>query len=293
MGDQADSLRLAAGRQLDSRTGQPDSAQQCRVLAVTGGKGGVGKSNVAVNLSLALCEGGARVLLMDGDLGLANVDLLLGLNPKYTLQHVFDRQVQLPDIIMEGPLGLRILPGGIGLPELANLHTLDIVRLLGLLRLLESEHDLLVIDTAAGIGQLVTRFALAADDVIIVTMPEPTAMVDSYGMIKALKKGQLRGRLHLLVNMVGRPGEDIQFHRSLAAVAKNYLGLELQLLGSLPRDEEIVRCIKQHSPFFVTFPDSPASQEMRRIAGVFLRSLGLVPKRRDQGFFARLVNSVK
>lgn len=292
MGDQADSLREAAGQQLNGRQGLPDGAQRCGVIAVTGGKGGVGKSNVAVNLSLALCEGGARVLLLDGDLGLANVDLLLGLTPQYTLQHVFDRQVQLPDIIIEGPLGLRILPGGIGLPELANLNTLDIVRLLGLLRSLESEHDLLVIDTAAGIGQLVTRLALAADDVIIVTMPEPTAMVDSYGMIKALKKGQLRGRLHLLVNMVGQPGEDVQFHRSLAAVARSYLGLELNLLGSLPRDEEIVRCIKQHRPFFLIHPESPASQEMRRIAGRFLQALGLL-SRRDQGFFARLVDSMR
>lgn len=293
MGDQADSLRLAADQQLSGRQRQADDARQCRVVAVTGGKGGVGKSNVAVNLSLALCESGARVLLLDGDLGLANVDLLLGLTPQYTLQHVFDRQVQLPDIIIEGPLGLRILPGGIGLPELANLNTLDIVRLLGLLRLLEREHDALVIDTAAGIGQLVTRFALAADDVVIVTMPEPTAMVDAYGVIKALKKGQLRGRLHLFVNMVGKPGEDIQFHRSLAAVAKDYLGLGLNLLGSLPRDEEIVRCVKQHKPFFTTHPDSAAAQEMRRVAALFLKSLDQAPPRRDQGFFARLVNSIR
>lgn len=286
MGDQADSLRLVAGQQLSS------VHYMCRVLAVTGGKGGVGKTNVAVNLSLALCEGGARVLLLDGDLGLANVDLLLGLSPQYTLQHVFDRRATLPEIIIEGPLGLRILPGGMGLPELANLSTLDIVRLLGLLRTLEREHDIMVIDTAAGIGQLVTRFALAADDIVLVAMPEPTSMVDAYGMMKALRQGNVQGGLHLIVNMVGRRGEDGHFYRSLSTVASNYLGLKLNWLGSLPRDDEIGQCVKLHKPFYLARPQSAASRELRRIAQIFLDTMGIDQARRGEGFFARLLSSI-
>ena len=292
MTDQADSLRRVASHHLAGRP-LPGGRHHCRVLAVTGGKGGVGKTNVAVNLSLALCEGGARVLLLDGDMGLANVDLLLGLSPQYTLQHVFDRQVGIEDIVVEGPLGLHVLPGGMGLPELANLNTLDIVRLLGLLRSLERDHDVLVIDTAAGIGQVVTRLALAADDVLIVSTPEPTSMVDAYGLIKALKQGDPACRLHLVVNMVRQRGEDTQFHKSLAAVALSYLGMELNWLGSIPRDEAIVTGVKNHTPFFISRPQSVAAKELRRIAGLFLADLSIERPDRPGGFFARLINSMR
>lgn len=292
MPDQADSLRQVAGQHL-AGSAMAGRRHHCRVLAVTGGKGGVGKTNVAVNLSLALCQGGARVLLLDGDMGLANVDLMLGISPKYTLQHVFDRKVQLNDIVVEGPCGLKVLPGGMGLPELANLNTLDIVRLLGLLRGLERAQDILVIDTAAGIGQVVTRFALAADDVIFVSTPEPTAMVDAYGMMKALKQGDVQGNLHLIVNMVRKRGEDAQFYRSLAAVARSYLDLELSWLGSLPRDESIVNCVKTHQPFLISQPNSVASRELKRVAGQFLAEMNIHQPQQTEGFFARLLNSMR
>jgi flagellar biosynthesis protein FlhG len=292
MGDQADSLRQAAGRHLAEQRAAL-GRHGCRVLAVTSGKGGVGKTNVAVNLSLALCEGGAKVLLLDGDLGLANVDLLLGLKPQRTLQHVFSRQATLNEVLLDGPLGLKILPGALGLPELANLGTLDIVRLLGLLRGLEREHDVLVIDTAAGISRLVTQFALAADDVIIVSMPEPTALVDAYGLMKALSGGEVQGGLHLLVNMVSRRGDEQQFYRSLASVAESYLGLGLNWLGTLYRDDEISTCVKRHQPFYLARPRSAASAELRRIAGVFLALIKLDKPPRDEGFFSRLLNSMR
>ena len=229
----------------------------------------------------------------DQHLDLVGYGKLLGLSPRYTLQHVFDRRVALPEIILEGPLGLKILPGGIGLPELANLNTLDIVRLLGLLRSLERDHDVMVIDTAAGIGQLATRFALAADDIVLVAMPEPTSMVDAYGMMKALRQGELHGGLHLIVNMVSRRGEDGHFYRSLSTVASNYLGLKLNWLGSLPRDNEIGQCVKQHKPFYLARPQSAASRELRRIAQIFLDTMGIDQARRGEGFFARLLGSMR
>jgi flagellar biosynthesis protein FlhG len=206
---------------------------------------------------------------------------------------VFSRQAALNEIILEGPLGLKILPGGIGLPELANLGTLDIVRLLALLRGLERDHDVLLIDTAAGIGRLVTQFALAADDVVIVSMPEPTALVDAYGLMKALRGGNLQGRLHLLINLVARRGEEQQFYRSLSTVAENYLGLTLNWLGTIYRDDEISACVKRHQPFYLARPKSAASAELRRIAGVFLEMLKIEQPRRGEGFFARLLSSMQ
>lgn len=289
--DQADSLRsVASQRQLQDFRG---GTHYCRVIAVTGGKGGVGKTNVAVNLSLALCEAGARVLLLDADLGLANVDVMLGISPKLTLSNVIRREAELSQIVVEGPLGLKVLPGGTGLPELANLSTLEIVHLLGEMRSLEREHDLLVIDTAAGIGNTVIRFAQVADDVVIVTNSEPTSMLDAYGVMKALHTSRLRGRLHLLVNMVRQHGEDRDTFNTLAAVAKSYMGLELDLIGALPQDDAIAKCIRQQKPYFLKRPQSPAAEQMRLIAARFLSGTLLMAPRQQDSFFARLLATMR
>ena len=291
--DQAAGLRHEAGARLGQEAYTVNGQHYCRVIAVSGGKGGVGKTNVAVNLSLALQEAGARVLLLDADLGLANADLLLGLDPQHTLQHVIHREAQLEDIVLTGPLGLHILPGGTGLPELANLNSLDIVRLLGSLRALERRHDLLVIDTAAGISLQVTRFAQAADDVIVVCTPEPPSMLDAYGLIKALRGNQRIGALHLLVNMTTRRGEMEQTHKSLATVARHYLGLDLQLLGELPRDDSVVECVKRQQPFFTARPRSAPTRLLRQMAKVFTAGLELAPPEGEPSFFARLLNNFR
>lgn len=289
--DQAESLRRQAEHCLPAwpRAG----VQHCRVLAVTGGKGGVGKTNVAVNLSLALCEAGARVLLLDADLGLANADVLLGLSPRYTLHHVFFREVGLAQVVMDGPLGLKVLPGGTGLPDLTNLSTLELVRLLGELRTLEREQDLLVIDTAAGISNLVLRFALAADEIIIVSAPEPAAMLDAYGVMKALRNNRVQGQFHLLMNMARWPGEALEAYHSMAFVARRYLELELGYLGSLPQDEAIVQCIKQQRPFFLKHPQAPAAQQLRQVARRFLAGLAIASPARGDSFFARLLGGMR
>ncbi|MCH7472329.1 MinD/ParA family protein [bacterium] len=289
--DQAEGLRTAAGGWLEGAARIGSAASCCRVLAVTSGKGGVGKTNVAVNLSLAFREAGARVLLLDADLGLANVDVLLGLSPEYTLQHVFRREAHPQDIVLEGPLGLKILPGGSGIPELANLGALEVVRLLGSLRALERDYDILVIDTAPGIASAVTRFALAADNVILVSAPEPAAMLDAYSLLKVLKAGKLSAPVHLLVNMVRREGEDDYTHRSLSAVAGRYLGMSLSLLGSLPYDESITRSVKAQQPFILHCRDSQAAQQLRRIAARFLKSLNLPRLHAEPSYFARLLNA--
>jgi len=291
--DQADSLRAAADDQL-SRWKRPKSGvHHCRVIAVSGGKGGVGKTNIAVNLSLAMQEAGARVLLLDADLGLANVDVILGINPEFTLQHVIRREIELSQIVVQGPLGLNILPGGTGLPDLANLNTLEVVRLISSLRALEREHDVLVIDTAAGIGTQVTKFALAADDVIVVTTPEPPAMLDAYGLLKALNQHNAKNRLHLLINMVKRRGEDSETFRSLGTVAEHYLGLRLHSLGGLPRDDSIVQCVKKQVPFYLANGRSATAARLREIAGFFLAGMSVGDVVTKESFFARLLESMR
>jgi flagellar biosynthesis protein FlhG len=283
--DQAANLRRAARRQLETPA---RAGGGCRVLAVSGGKGGVGKTNIAVNLSLALCEQGARVLLLDADLGLANVDLLLGLAPQRTLQHVLRGEAELEEIVLHGPLGLHVLPGSIGLPEMANLAPLDIVRLLGALRRLEERHDWLVIDTAAGIGQSVIRFAQAADEILIVTTPEPTAILDAFGLIKSLHGPRRDNQLSLLVNMLRQRSELLETHRSLATVAARYCGVPLRLLGGLPLDDAVSQCVKLHRPFLIEQPAAPAAAAVRAVAAALLAQPNL-PSPPQAGYFSRML----
>jgi flagellar biosynthesis protein FlhG len=292
MGDQADSLRQVAVSQQPAWR-RASGAHQCRVIAITGGKGGVGKTNIAVNLSLAFCEAGARVLLLDADLGLANVDVLLGLNPQYTLQHLVFRKAELEQVLIEGPLGLKVLPGGTGLPEMANLNTLEIVRLLSTLRALERQHDVLVIDTAAGISSAVLRFLIVADDVVLVSMPEPPALLDAYGVLKALNSNNARGNLYLLMNMVRRVEDGAEAYHILHSVASRYLGAPLHFLGSLPLDPAVVQCVKQQRPFFTHAPHAPISAALRELAAQFLFGIGQAPVRHQESFFARFIGSMR
>jgi flagellar biosynthesis protein FlhG len=288
--DQADSLRQALGKSVPQRVSK-GTGQGCRVIAVTGGKGGVGKTNVAVNLSLGLCQAGARVLLLDADLGLANVDVLMGLNPQYTLQHLVFNQAALDQVVMEGPLGLHVLPGGTGLSEMANLNTLEIVRLLGGLRALERQHDFLVIDTAAGISNSVLRFLLVADDIVIVSMPEPPALLDAYGVLKALRSNNAHGNIYLLMNMVRSNTDGMEAFQSLNSVASRYLDLRLHYMGNLPQDPAVTQSVKQQRPFLLAAPQAPVSIAIAEMAWQFAQSHALAPSKQQDSFFARLLGT--
>ena len=292
MRDQADSLRQAVDKQLHGwqRGGH---GRNCRVIAITSGKGGVGKTNVAVNLSLALCEAGARVLLLDADLGLANVDVLLGLNPQYTLQHLVYNKADIEQVMIQGPLGLNVLPGGSGISELANLNTLEIVRLLSTLRALERQHDVLVIDTAAGISNTVLRFLLVADDVVLVSTPEPPALLDAYGVLKALHVKAVHGNMYLLMNMARKPTDGSEAYQILSSLASRYLELRLHYLGSLPLDPAVIQAVKLQRPFYTTAPQAPVAGALRELAAQFLAGIARTPERQQDSFFSRLMGSMR
>jgi flagellar biosynthesis protein FlhG len=292
MQDQADSLRQAADKQLQGwqRSGRGNN---CRVIAITGGKGGVGKTNVAVNLSLALCEAGARVLLLDADLGLANVDVLLGISPQYTLQHLVYHNAEIEQVLLQGPLGLNVLPGGSGIPDLANLNTLEIVRLLSTLRGLERQHDVLVIDTAAGISNTVLRFLLVADDVVLVSTPEPPALLDAYGVLKALHAKAVHGNIYLLMNMARKATDGSEAYQILSSLASRYLELRLHYLGNLPLDPAVIQAVKQQRPFYISAPQAPVSGAMRELAAQFLAGIARTPDRQQESFFSRLMGSMR
>jgi flagellar biosynthesis protein FlhG len=238
-----------------------------RVLAVTSGKGGVGKTNVAANLGIALCRSHRqRVVLIDADLGLANVDLMLGLQPQWNLSHVLSGERRLEDIIVQGPEGIEIVPGASGLSRLADLQDSQRRTLLEELGKLDNRTDYCIIDTGAGIGRTVVSMASSADECIVVTTPEPPSIADAYAMLKTLSRQPHRPQLRLLVNMVGSRQEARRVYERIAGVAQKFLGLHVHDAGYIFCDGHVARAVRGRKPFVTAFPNSQAAWCMRQVA---------------------------
>ncbi len=239
-----------------------------RVLAVTSGKGGVGKSNIVVNLGLALARLGERVLLIDADLGLANLDILLGVSPQYTIKDVLSLQQSLDQVIIEGPGGLKVLPACSGLPELAELDQFQKAFLLNELDYYTAEIDVVLIDTGAGISRNVLFFNLAAQERLLVANNQPTALADAYALMKVMVTRHDQKRFNLLVNGVTRAQEGEAVHRTLLRVAEHFLGrdVSIEYLGFIPFDEAVPQAVLRQQPVLALYPEAPASQSFTRIA---------------------------
>jgi len=249
-----------------------------RTLVVASGKGGVGKSNLAANLALALGERGARVLLVDGDVAQANLDLLLGVHPRFDLQHVLAGQKTVDEIIVSAPHGVKLVPAASGVPELADLDDIRRETLLRAIGSFETEADLLVVDTASGVGRLTTEFCRMAHDLLVVTTPEMPAFSDAYALVKLLQQqGGLARAPHLVVNMAtGAEEADDTAHR-LQLVARRFLRLELDCAGVVPWDVSVTRAARSQEPVLSAFPRSPAAAAYRALANRFWKPLSSGP----------------
>jgi flagellar biosynthesis protein FlhG len=242
------------------------SRPSVRTLAIASGKGGVGKSNLAANLAVALGERGARVLLLDADFAQANLDLLLGLHPRFDLQHVVSGEKTLEEIVVPGPNGVRLVPASSGSPELAELDDFTRECLLRNIGLLDDEVDLVLIDTATGVSQHVTSFCRSADDVLVICTPELPAFSDAYGLIKLLHAQGLARAPHLLVNQAGSAEEAEETAHRIRLVARRFLHLELEYWGAVPFDAAVPRAVRLQEPVVTAFPNSPAAAAYRALA---------------------------
>lgn len=237
-----------------------------RVLAITSGKGGVGKSNVSVNLAIALANQQKSVLVMDADLGMANIDVLLGIRPRFDLYHVISGQKTLDEVIVEGPAGIGIIPASSGISRMVNLSTAEHAGLIRAFDEISRRVDYLVIDTAAGIGDSVVTFSKAAQDVIVVVCDEPASITDAYALIKVLKQDHGVKRFQVLANMVKDNEHGRRLYAKLAHVAENFLDISLGYIGSIPADERLREAVRQQKAVVVAAPQSAA--------GVAFQSLG-------------------
>jgi len=257
-----------------------------RAIAITSGKGGVGKSNLAVNLAVCLARMGRRVCLLDADLGLANADLLCGLTPRLTLEHVVSGRCRLAEAMLLAPGGFRLIPGACGVARLADLGGGQRLALLQQLTGLERVADTVIIDTAAGLSTNVLAFAAAARQVLVATTPEPTAMTDAYGMIKALASRAPRVRVELVVNMAASRAEAENVFGRMDRVSRTFLGRSLELAGVVPTDPAVREAVRHRVPFALYSPDSRATAALYRLAH---RVAGVESAGDDgSGFFAQL-----
>jgi flagellar biosynthesis protein FlhG len=262
---------------------QGDTQRLCRSIAVTSGKGGVGKTTISLSLAVALSLLKKKVCIIDADLGLANVHILTGIAPKFNLSHLVNEERSLDEVITKGPADVDILPGASGIERMANLDPLRLGLLLRKLKVLEEHYDYLVIDTGAGIGKITTEFALKADMAIVIVAPEPASFTDAYAMVKVLYERKV-GRLAMLINMVGGDREGKETFDMLNAVVVKFMGRPLDLIGVLPFDKQVPGMMKRQK---IVCIENPRSLFSSRIAACARAVTGVRPVRKE-GFFARL-----
>ena len=237
-----------------------------QVIAVTGGKGGVGKTSVAINLATAMAGVGKRVLLLDGDLGLANVDVLLGLSPRRTLAHVIDGSCTLDEVIVEAAQGFQVVPAASGVADMANLSAAGHLNIVQAFSSLANRLDTLIVDTAAGIAHGVLQFSQAAQHVLIVVCDEPSSITDAYALIKILSRNHGVREFHVLSNMCSKPGEGSQLFKKLERVTSRFLDVVLVYVGEVPEDPYLKRAVREQRPVTDAYPASPAAQAFKKLA---------------------------
>lgn len=273
MNDQAEKLRQMAKSVFASMDKLPTGriikkpvSVKSRVITVTSGKGGVGKTNFTVNLALALADCKQHVLVIDADLGMANVDVILGCWAPYNIMNLLEDNLDINDIIMDGPRGIKFLSGGSGVHELANLSQQDLAIVIKKITLFDDWADIILVDTGAGINRNVINFVMAADEVIIITTPEPTAITDAYALIKTFARLRGTAPLKLVVNRAMDKAEGQVVVEKLVSVAQRFLNLSISELGFVYDDRHVMQAVKKQIPLLILYPDAASSHCIDRIA---------------------------
>lgn len=265
--DQAEQLR-----NIVKMNNQEVPQKVARVITVTSGKGGVGKSNMSVNLAIQLRKKGKSVLIFDADFGLANIEVLFGAIPKYNLADVIYRDKNIKDVITTGPMDIKFISGGTGIDGLGNLTKDQIQKLVNNLAELDSLADVIIVDTGAGISDSVLDFVMSGSEVILVTTPEPTSITDSYSLLKAINRSpnynSSNMRIRVVVNKVSSQNEGKALFTKLNLVVQRFLQLSIEYLGAIPMDDSIFKAVMQQKPVSLQFPNSKAAKAFEGIATI-------------------------
>lgn len=261
-----------------------------QVIAVTGGKGGTGKTSIAVNLATAFAQAGRQAMLLDGDLGLANVDVLLGLTPRYTLEHVLTGERRLEEVILQTASNVRVIPAASGVARMAALAPTEQAAIIQAFSTLPGALDVLVVDTAAGIHESVLQFCQAAQQVLLVLRDEPTSLTDCYALIKLLSRNHGVRHFRVVTNMTRNYGEGQSVFQRLQRVSDRYLDVVLEMVGDIPEDRFVKQAVQQQRPLMEAFPASAAARAFKHLASVASRwPLPSGPSGRMEFFLERML----
>jgi flagellar biosynthesis protein FlhG len=264
--DQADGIRIARSSKAPALRARSSCIDTARSIAVTSGKGGVGKTQISANLALLLARRGQRVLLVDADLGLASLDLALGVHPQADLLSVVRGQCELSEILVEAAHGVQLVPACPGRYEMANLQSAERERLHIALRELAKRFDTLIIDTGAGIGANSVGFASLANEILLVTTPDPTSLRDAYAMAKVLHRRAGVETMQVVANQVSSEAGGLEVYERLQGIARRFLSLELEYLGCVPKDESVPRAIANGEPYVIGAPRCKAARALESVA---------------------------
>ncbi len=292
--DQAEKLRnIIKKNQISSSESKVHTA---RVITVSSGKGGVGKSNVAINLAVQFKKMGKKVLILDADFGLANIEVMFGAIPKYSLADVIYKGMGIRDVITNGPMDIGFISGGSGVVGMNNLGSDTLNFLVKNIAKLDEMADVVIIDTGAGISEAVLEFLLASEEIILVTTPEPTSITDSYSLLKALKSNSRfrnETKLRVIANKVASTEDGQQLYHKLATVVEQYLGLETSLLGVIPQDVALKNAVMQQSPVTIASPSAQSARAFQDIADTLMNvpHTDKVYKKGMAAFFARFTGT--
>jgi len=302
MTDQAENLRQAINnlknRQLVNKPSISSVAPKrtARVITVTSGKGGVGKTNISINLALSFSELGSRVVILDADFGLANIDVLLGIVPQFTLLDVLTDKKNILEVLTEGPHNIKFISGGSGVEELVKLDSQQVSKFVENMALLDKLADIVIVDTGAGLSENVMSFILAADEVLLVTTPEPTSITDAYALIKMVSNRDMSKKISVVVNKAESSNEANDVLRNLVMVADKFLGVRLEPAGYIMNDSVVTRAVKQQQPFSLVYPKSLAARNIREISEKLIKDGKENQVRQNngiRGFLNRLVGFIK
>ena len=291
MGDQADGLRLLMkeiNKNTDNAEDGQDTAQKTRIIAVTSGKGGVGKTNVATNMGIAYAQMGKKVIVLDADLGLANVNVILNVIPQYNLYHVIKKQKKLSEIIIDTEYGIKLIVGASGFAKIANMAEAERNEFINEMYTL-SNVDIIIIDTSAGVSKNVLSFVAAADEVVIITTSEPTAITDAYGIIKviATEVDNMNLNLKMIINRVDSAAEGKRIADRMINIAAQFLNLKIEYLGFIYNDPLVTKAVIKQKPFIIVDPNGKASSCLKHIVARMEKNE--IP---ETGGFARFVKKL-
>lgn len=286
--DQAEQLRKLV-------KGQERRQTAARVITVTSGKGGVGKTSIAVNLAIQMQRRGKNVIILDADFGLANIEVMLGIRPQYNLADLMFRGKTLNEIITRGPEGVGFISGGSGIQELARMTKEQVMYLTQKLVELDSMADVIIVDTGAGIADNVLEFVTASSEVVLVATPEPTSITDAYALLKALNRRAGFSREHtsikMISNRVGSEAEGRSLYEKMSVVVDKFLNIQPEFLGIIPQDDMISRAVMVQKPITMAYPNAPAAKALQTIAGKLCDGMQQESKKGITGLFSDMIRT--